>query len=207
MYEISAPGREVKRGFAEPGREVKRRFVPYNDPMEGVLTTERLWLEPITLAVVEAVYAEDRAALEDIVRAKVPDSWPSKALLERAFCASLDRIRMDPETRLWGDRLMVSREGERRIVGSVVFHGKPHNGVVEVGYGVEDSWQSKGLASEGTRAQVEWALAQEGIVSVMATTPPWHTASIRVLERAGLSRVGEEIHEALGEVLVFERRR
>ena len=39
-----------------------------------------------------------------------------------------------------------------------------------------------------------------------ATTPPWHAASIRVLEKSGLVRVGVEEHEALGEVLRFERR-
>jgi [ribosomal protein S5]-alanine N-acetyltransferase len=173
--------------------------------VKGVIITQRLILEPITLQVVEAVFAGDRAALEDVVRAKVPDSWPSRALVERAFSASLERIRSDPDTRLWGDRLLVTREGERRIIGSVVFHGQPSDGVVEVGYGVEDSWQSKGLASEATRAQVEWALIQEDVTRVRATTPPWHTASIRVLERAGLDRVGEEEHEALGEVIVFER--
>jgi hypothetical protein len=54
---------------------------------------------------------------------------------------------------------------------------------------------------------VEWALAQDGVVAVTATTPPWHTASVRVLERSGLARMGCEEHEILGEVLRFERRR
>jgi RimJ/RimL family protein N-acetyltransferase len=181
--------------------------VGYDRKME-VLVTPRLILEPITLPLVEATFAGDRAALEELLRAMVPESWPGRALVERAFSASLDAIRVDPATRLWGDRLMITRDGaERIVVGSVIFHGKPEDGVAEVGYGVEERWQCKGLASEATRACVEWALEQEGVECVTATTPPWHTASVRVLERSGLARVGIEEHDALGEVLRFERRR
>lgn len=179
-----------------------------------VLVTPRLILEPITLPLVEATFRGDRAAIEGLVRAKVPEAWPGRALVERAFSASLERIRADPATRLWGDRLMITRtedagtaESERLVVGSVIFHGKPENGIAEIGYGVEERWQCKGYASEATRACVEWALAQEGVTCVTATTPPWHTASIRVLEKSGLVRVGTEEHDTLGEVLRFERHR
>jgi RimJ/RimL family protein N-acetyltransferase len=174
----------------------------------GALVTRRLILEPITLAQVEATFAGDRRVLEDLARAAVPEDWPGRALVERAFCASLDAIRADPETRLWGDRLMIAEEnGKRVVVGSVVFHGRPSDGIAEVGYGVETRWQRQGYASEATRACVDWALDEEGIVAVTATTPPWHAASIRVLERAGLVRIGTEDHETLGEVVRFERRR
>jgi RimJ/RimL family protein N-acetyltransferase len=172
------------------------------------LVTPRLVLEPITLPLVEAVFRGDRSELERLTSCKIPDAWPGRALVERAFCASLDAIRSDPETRLWGDRLFITRGGERLVIGSVIFHGRPGpEGIAEVGYGVEESWQRQGLATEGTLAAVEWALAQPGVKIVTATTPPWHAASIRVLEKSGLVRVGTEEHEALGEVLRFERRR
>jgi ribosomal-protein-alanine N-acetyltransferase len=172
------------------------------------LVTPRLVLEPVTLEHVEAVFRNDRAALETITRARVPEAWPGRALVERAFSASLEAIRRDPATRLWGDRLLITKENdERLVVGSVIFHGRPDDGVAEVGYGVEDRWQCKGLATEATCACVEWALAQPGIHTVTATTPPWHAASIRVLEKSGLVKVGTEEHEMLGEVLRFTRRR
>lgn len=178
--------------------------------MVEAIVTPRLVLEPITVELVEAVFAGDRAKLEAAARAKIPAAWPGRVLVERAFSASLENIRANPDKRLWGDRLMVTREAsgkERLVVGSVIFHGHPEDGVAEVGYGVEESWQRKGIASEGTRACVEWALAQPGIVAVTATTPPWHVASVRVLENSGLVRVGTEEHESLGEVLRFERKR
>ncbi len=173
----------------------------------SALVTPRLLLEPITLPMVEAVFRGDRAELEGLAGATVPAAWPGRALVERAFSASLDAIRADPTTRLWGDRLVITSGGERLLVGSVVFHGLPSNGIAEVGYGVEESWQRQGIASEATRACVDWALAQPGVREVTATTPPWHVASIRVLERSGLASVGAEDHETLGEVLRFTRAR
>jgi [ribosomal protein S5]-alanine N-acetyltransferase len=170
----------------------------------AAIVTPRLVLEPITLAIVEAVFASDRAAIEALVGAKIPAAWPGRALVERAFSASLDRIRENPDERLWGDRLMIAEDGgERVVVGSVIFHGRPEQGVAEVGYGVEERWQRRGYATEGTRECVAWALAQPDVDCVTATTPPWHLASIRVLEKCGLVREGVEEHEMLGEVLRF----
>lgn len=173
------------------------------------LVTPRLVLEAVTLAVVEATFRGDRCALEELIGARVPEAWPGRALIERAFCASLDDIRVDPDTRLWGDRLMIARDGEgaRVVVGSVIFRGRPADGEAEVGYGVEESWQRNGFGSEATSACVDWALVQPGIHRVTATTPPWHLASIRVLEKSGFRCVGPEEHEVLGEILRFERRK
>lgn len=196
------------RNISALGAPVNCSRFGYDEPVSEVLVTPRLRLEPLTLPVVEAVFAGDRAALEALAGALVPEAWPGKALVERAFSASLDSIRADPRRRLWGDRLMIAeRDGARLLVGSVVFHGMPEAGVAEIGYGVEERWQCQGLATEATRACVEWALAQPGVEQVTATTPPWHAASVRVLEKAGLSRAGLEEHEMLGEVLRFVRRR
>ena len=145
------------------------------------------------------------AALEGMLDARWPDNahWPSRAH-RRAFCASLDRIGERPGAPLGRphhDHAQAHHRGLRRLPRW------PPDGVVEVGYGVEDGWQRNGLASEATKAQVDWALEPEGVDAVQATTPPWHVASIRVLERAGLARVGTEEHESLGEVVRFERRR
>ncbi len=172
------------------------------------LLTARLELVPITVAIVEAVMLGERARLEALVEASMPAAWPGRALIERAFSASLDAIRAAPEVRLWGDRVMIARAGPRRVLGSVVFHGAAgEDGTVEVAYGVEQESQQQGYATEGTRASVEWALAQPGVRKVVATTPSWHTPSRRVLEKCGFALVGSRESEAmLGELLEFERR-
>jgi RimJ/RimL family protein N-acetyltransferase len=174
-----------------------------------VLRTERLELVPITLPMVEAVFRGDREGAEAIAGARLPDAWPGAALVERAFTASLEDIRRDPERRLWGDRLMMLREAsEPLIIGSVVFHGRPdEDGVAEVAYGVEQGRQSLGFATEATRAAVAWALAEPGIAAVRATTATWHRASLRVIEKLGMRLCETREHDMLGELLVFEVRR
>src|SRR5947209_19919536 len=90
------------------------------------LRTERMELVPITLPMVEAVFARDRTRAEELAEAYLPDAWRGPALIERAFSADVGAIREDPEQRLWGDRLMIVREeGQRWVVGSVIFHGRP----------------------------------------------------------------------------------
>src|SRR5580700_5960583 len=119
------------------------------------LRTARLDLEPVSLAMVEAVMEGRREDAERIAEARVPAAWPNRALIERAFTASIGEIRADPARRLWGDRLMIMRDeaGVRRVVGSVVFHGRPgDDGTAEMAYGVEEGSQGRGLATEATRA-------------------------------------------------------
>jgi [ribosomal protein S5]-alanine N-acetyltransferase len=171
------------------------------------LLTARLELVPMTLAIAEAVILGNRHEAERHLGAPLPESWPGRALIERAFSVSLAAIRADPARTLWGDRVMISRHGARRVLGSVVFHGAPdHEGTVEVAYGVEQDSQQQGYATEGTRVSVEWALEHPGVRRVRATTPSWHTPSRRVLEKCGFALVGSRDSEAmLGELHEFER--
>ena len=171
------------------------------------LTTSRLELVPVTLDVVLAIVGKDKARAEALLDAAFPADWPNDDLIARAFPVAIDAIRAAPDERLWGDTLLIAREGRRRVVGSVIFHGLPLDGVAEVGYGVDDAAQRQGYATEGTRACVDWALGQPGVVAVTAVTFPWHTASLRVIERCGMRPCGQREHPFLGELLVFERRR
>lgn len=184
------------------------------------LITERLRLVPVTLAMIEGVMKRDRAAAEAALEAELqargwgsdacarfPDAWPNEELVARAFPFALDAIRADPETRLWGDSLILPLEGPPRVVGSVVFKGRPPDGIAEVGYGVEEGSRGMGLATEATRACIEWALQEPGIEAVHAVTFPWHHASLGVIRKLGMSQYGTREHDVFGELLVFERRR
>ncbi|HEX4453102.1 MAG TPA: GNAT family N-acetyltransferase [Kofleriaceae bacterium] len=181
------------------------------------LITKRLRLVPITLPMIEAVLRHDRgaaeAALDEQLRAHggptgatFPDSWPNDDLVSRAFPFSLEAIRADPERRLWGDS-MALRVDEPRVVGSVVFRGRPDDGVAEVGYGIEDTSRGLGLATEATRACVDWAIVQPGVTAVRAVTFPFHHASLGVIRKLGMQPCGTREHAMLGDLIVFERRR
>lgn len=170
------------------------------------LVTDRLRIIPVTLAAIEAVLDHDRERAEAAVGARFPAAWPNDDLVALGFPFSRAALRADPETRLWGDSLVLDRD-EPRVLGSVVFHGHPSDGVAEVAYSIEDCSRGQGLATEATRACVEWALDQAGIAAVQATTFPWHLASLGVIRKLGMTQIGTRDHDTLGELLVFERRR
>jgi RimJ/RimL family protein N-acetyltransferase len=171
------------------------------------LQTPRLRLIPVTLEMIEAVVRQDREVAERLIGAAFPDGWPNEQLVASGFPFSIEAIRAEPAVRLWGDSLVLRRHGPPRVVGSVVFHGRPDDGVAEVAYAIEDSSRGIGLASEATRACVEWALGEPGISAVQATTFPWHHASLGVIRNVGMCQVAAREHDVLGELLVFERRR
>lgn len=170
------------------------------------LHTARLALVPINLDILEAVVSGDKPRAETLVGATFPDAWPNQDLIARAFPVAMEQIRNDPATRLWGDTLVLLPGAAPRVVGSVVFHGYPTDGVAEIGYGIEEDSRGQGLAVEATTACVQWALAQPGIRAIQATTFPWHAASLGVIRRLGMEQVGTRDHDTLGELLVFEVR-
>jgi [ribosomal protein S5]-alanine N-acetyltransferase len=173
------------------------------------LSTSRLLLVPMSLPMLEAVIANQRAVAEEMIGASFPEAWPGEELISRAFPYSMAAVRAAPERRLWGDSLVLrkQRDGSRpRVVGSVIFHGLPANGVAEVGYGIDEDTRGQGVATEATEACVEWALRQPGITAVQATTFPWHLASLGVIRKLGMQPAGTREHDTLGELLVFERR-
>ena len=141
---------------------------------------------------------------EDLAHARMPERWPNRELIERAFPVSLDDLRADPAARLWGARVMVAdAPPNRRVVGSIVFHGRPGpDGIAEIAYGVEEGSQRRGYATEAVAACVDWALARgrgaggpgddvrvapsvaardrergDGPPSACATTRPWARCS------------------------------
>jgi len=72
---------------------------------------------------------------------------------------------------------------------------------VELGYDLQPDVWGCGLASEAARATVGLALGPLAIDRLIAVVKPGHLASRRVLEKAGLTRVGER--EAYGERLLL----
>lgn len=170
------------------------------------IVTPRLRLVPITLEAIEAVLDHDKPRAESVVGALFPEAWPNDDLVALGFPYSRQALRADPDTRLWGDSLVLLRD-EPRVIGSVVFHGLPSSGIAEVAYSIEESSRCQGYAAEAVEACVGWALDQPGITAVQATTFPWHIASLGVIRRVGMVPVGTRDHDTLGDLLVFERRR
>ena len=101
--------------------------------------------------------------------------------------------------------VIVTREEPRKVVGSVIFDGKPSaDGTCSIAYGVEEMSQGKGYATEALRASISWALEQPECRRIRASTSKWHKRSMRVLEKVGMTCVGEREDPDAGMMLVYE---
>jgi RimJ/RimL family protein N-acetyltransferase len=173
------------------------------------ILTPRLELRPVTLPVAVAfIEGRRRPELEALVGAELPWAWPGRALVEQAFHASLDAVVADPDKRLWGDRLMITRDDKPRVVGSVVFHGRPGaDGECEVAFGVEEQSQRKGYAAEAVKACLDWALAQPECKVVVGRAMKWDKGSLKLLENLGMKPRERTEEDRAKDTIAFELRR
>lgn len=136
---------------------------------------------------------EDRAKLGHILGVRVPETWPGAD-----FARMLPRIARAS----WGagsTRLIVHAADET-LIGETGFHGPPDaSGTVEVGYSIVPAYRGRGFAAEATRALIRDSLARPGIRRITAECLDDNAASLRVLEKLGMRRVG-----STGATLRFE---
>lgn len=124
-------------------------------------------------------------------------------LEDRFLAVQLQRIEANPESRDWGARLMVLRDGGE-VVGHGGFHGLPSAvGRAEIGYQVLPGHRRQGYATEAASALVAWAHAH-GEATVFASVSPGNAASLAVVHAVGFRQTGTQLDDVDGEELVFE---
>jgi ribosomal-protein-alanine N-acetyltransferase len=153
------------------------------DNLNPPVTTERLLLRPITAEHVAAVTAGRR------LTGWAPD-FPSEGDREIAGMLARNGLPADPCT-VFGQRLVVERD-TGLVVGGIGFFGPPEDGRVEIGYGLVESRRGRGYATEAAAAMVRLALSLPAVTEVVAMVDPGNAASVRVLEKAGLSYCGRD---------------
>jgi RimJ/RimL family protein N-acetyltransferase len=131
----------------------------------------------------------DSETVAAIVDGRRLASWASDFPSEgdKEIAALLSRTGVPTgDDRVFGHRLMLERK-TGQVVGGVGFFGPPANGQVEVGYGTVTSRRLRGYATEAVTAMIRHILRQPKVIEVVATADPDNPASIRVLEKAGLT--------------------
>ena len=90
-------------------------------------------------------------------------------------------------------------------MGVAGYAGPPtEEGVIEIGYAITTEYQRRGYATEAVKALVSRAFEDSRVSVIGANTYPALEPSIRVLEKAGFVRVGNEAESG---VIRYERRR
>jgi len=147
------------------------------------IVTARLVLEALTRDEAAAIRADDRTG-----RCWSPD-YPSEG--DRVVAAVVGEAgdQYDEAAALGPLQIRLGSSGE--AVGGVGFLSAPDTeGVAEIGYGLVESVQGRGYATESVSAVIGWAAAH-GVAAVEAMTAPDNLASHCVLERCGFERAGE----------------
>lgn len=161
------------------------------------LETPRLLLISTPLDVLQQRLATDHFTTNVLVdghamRVTFPSEWPGDALV--LFPLMIERLEQDPDMPEWGGTVI--DRTERVAVGQMGFKGLPDaHGHIELGYGINASYQNRGYATEMARALVAWALTQPNVHTVTAECLEDNDGSIRVLEKIGFERVGQRMDE------------
>ncbi len=147
--------------------------------MEKCLLTERLKIYPISIDKMKEVVENEK-----------------NEILKIAYNEMLNGCLKYPENYIWYTLwFMELKDVANEIVGSLSFKGISENGIVEIGYGINDGYENKGYTTEAVQAVVKWASMQEDVKQIEAEAEETNIASIRVLQKCNFvpnGDIGEE---------------
>lgn len=114
------------------------------------------------------------------------------------------QVKENPHRNKWFVRFVVLAES-REIVGSISFHGEPDEaGMVEIGLGIEESFQGRGFAKEALLGMWLWACESPEVKQLRYTVSPDNIASIKVIEFFGFQFMGQQMDEVDGVENIYE---
>ena len=175
------------------------------DPPVETIRTPRLELVSMTAACMRALAGHDLATASREAGAIVPPGLDEDLVDFLRY--RLAQVDADPSVRQWLGRLMVLTDalGERRVVGTIGFHGPPDDqGRLEVGYRVEASYRRQGYAREAVRAMFDWAASAHGVHRFLASVSPANEPSLQLIAGFGFRRTGWHVDDIDGLELEFE---
>lgn len=156
------------------------------------IKTDRLMLITFTAEMMLAAISNERE-LEQAAGYQVIDDYPSDDYKE-ILPFKLQRYRQYPEENEW-EGLIVHQQ-DQMIMGDMGFRRSTDNPEeLELGYSIVPAYQGHGYATEMAQAIISWGLTQAGVKTIIANCDKDNQASIRVLEKAGLKKLGEQEHK------------
>ncbi|MBW9144008.1 GNAT family N-acetyltransferase [Clostridium sp. CM027] len=92
----------------------------------------------------------------------------------------------------WYTNWQIILKSENKAIGSACFMKCPdENGEVEIGYGINSTYQNNGYMTEAAQAICEWAISQHDVSIIIAETEKDNIASHRVLQKCGMEKYKE----------------
>jgi RimJ/RimL family protein N-acetyltransferase len=159
--------------------------------IRSVRPRPRLLLLPMTLALIDALVAGDKAGAEAALAVRFPEPLrppPETDDVLGVFRGHLARGTDFPP-------YLIVRAADRAVIGSAGTSAPDPHGVVVLGYGVYPEHEGSGYATEAATVLCRARLADDRVKVVRATIPIGHTVSEKVATGAGLSATDQEVEE------------
>jgi RimJ/RimL family protein N-acetyltransferase len=170
---------------------------------DDLIHTKDLLLYPVELAeyeLLEANYAHPKLWLDRGF------SDPHKYFLNNRnpIRYRINKVRKNPEVAKYLLRVGVLRESEE-IIGSVGFHNLPdENGMIEIGFGVDPTFQNKGYGKQLLHGMWGWVVSEPAVKTLRYTVAPENLVSQHIINKLGFNLVGEQMDEEDGVEQIYE---
>ncbi|MCQ2211889.1 MAG: GNAT family N-acetyltransferase [Paludibacteraceae bacterium] len=134
------------------------------------------------------IYAASKEQMEAFIAIQ------NVSVLKEAFTEMLNGCLARPDQWEWYAIWMIELKDGTHI-GELCFKGIDELSSTEIGYGISDSFQGCGYATEAVIAITAWAFEQNVVSCINAEVEKDNISSIRVLEKSGFKSIGRSGEE------------
>jgi [ribosomal protein S5]-alanine N-acetyltransferase len=160
-------------------------------PQSEDILTPRLALIAITPEAVLSEQAADNR-LGEIIRCSIPPNWPPADWEPHVFDFLLNQFAQHPDQIGWPRYVALPHNGTRILIGTVgAFSKTDPPAECEIGWGILPPWEGQGFATEAAKALIAHLRKDQRVSALTAHTYPSIPASIRIMEKCGLTYNGE----------------
>ncbi|MES2394147.1 MAG: GNAT family N-acetyltransferase [Acidobacteriota bacterium] len=158
------------------------------------LKVGRLRLVTITPEMLAAEQIRDLkfVELQRLLGARTTEEWPPEHWEPHVYDFILKQYEEHPETLGWHRYVLLADESGdgATLIGALGAFPKADEDV-EIGYSTLPAFQRRGYATAAAKVLVEYLLRSKGVRSVSAQTFLRLPESVKVMERCGMTLVGE----------------
>jgi ribosomal-protein-alanine N-acetyltransferase len=159
--------------------------------------TARLALAAITPPTLHAERDNNHRRLGNLIEATIPANWPPEHWEPHVLAILLEQFARHPDQSAWHRYILYRHpNGARTLIGALGAFWReaaPHE--CEIGYSVLPPYEGQGLATEAAQALIQLLRNDDHIHRIVAHTFPSLPASIRIMEKCGLTCEGPGAEE------------
>lgn len=137
-------------------------------------------------------YVKNDHSLEAELKLNNSSMLLSPLLKEALEQSILPSLKDENKNYLFSTLWTVIDKKENISVADVCFQGEPNEqGEIEIGYGTYEKHQGKGYMTEAVKGMIKWAIEQEQVKAILASTDKTNVGSYIILEKNAFIKVSE----------------